>query len=235
VITKMQCHHESIRLPMLNLLRTMFRTMFLSLLLVTGAAQAAMTIEIVGAGANQIPVAIVPFRAEEGLAQRITPVVSADLVRSGLFRMVDPGGMNPVPHEPEQVNYGQWKARGAEAVVIGSVTKAADGRFDIRFRVMDAVKQTQIAGFVYFATESQLRLTAHKIADVIYEKLTAARALNCMLPMLTATVRRACCPPTSLSSRRRGRRMAHGLPMFRSSRRSPWSMCSRWLPVRGRR
>ncbi len=78
---KMKCHYESICLPMLNLLSTLL----LSLLLVTGAAQAAMTIEIVGAGANQIPVAIVPFRAEEGLSQRITPVVSADLVRSGLF------------------------------------------------------------------------------------------------------------------------------------------------------
>lgn len=157
---------------MLNLIRTMTRTLTVSLLLTAGAAGAAMTIEIVGAGANQIPVAIVPFRAEEGLAQKLTPVVAADLTRSGLFRMVDPGGMNPVPYEPEQLNYGQWQARGAEAVVIGSVSKAADGRYDIRFRVMDAVKQTQIAGFVYFATEGQLRLTAHKIADVIYEKLT---------------------------------------------------------------
>lgn len=156
------------RPSMLNLLRTMM----LSLLFFAGSAGAAMTIEIVGAGASQIPVAIVPFRAEEGLAQRLTPVVAADLTRSGLFRMVDPGGMNPVPYEPEQVDFAQWRARGAEAVVIGSVTKAADGRFDIRFRVMDVVKQTQIAGFVYFATASQLRLTAHKIADVIYEKLT---------------------------------------------------------------
>ncbi|MDH4150425.1 MAG: Tol-Pal system beta propeller repeat protein TolB [Betaproteobacteria bacterium] len=143
-----------------------------ALMLAAGTAGASLTIEIVGAGANQIPVAIVPFRAEEGLAQRITPVVAADLARSGLFKTVDPGGMNPVPHEPEQLNYAQWRARGAEAVVIGSVTKAPDGRYDIRFRVMDAVKQTQIAGFVYFATENQLRLTAHKIADVIYEKLT---------------------------------------------------------------
>ncbi len=150
----------------------LLRTMMLLLLFVSGNAGAAMTIEIVGAGASQIPVAIVPFRAEEGLAQRLTPVVAADLTRSGLFRMVDPGGMNPVPYEPEQVDFSQWRARGAEAVVIGSVTKAADGRYDIRFRVMDVVKQTQIAGFVYFATASQLRLTAHKIADVIYEKLT---------------------------------------------------------------
>ena len=168
MIIQMQFHAETMRNIMLNLMRTLM----VSLLLTAGSAGAAMTIEIVGAGANQIPVAIVPFRAEDGLAQKLTPVVAADLARSGLFRMVDLGGMNPVPYEPEQLNYGQWKARGAEAVVIGSVNKAADGRYDIRFRVMDAVKQTQIAGFVYFATESQLRLTAHKIADVIYEKLT---------------------------------------------------------------
>lgn len=145
---------------------------FCGLFLLAQPATAQLRIEVIGGGATQIPVAIVPFRAEEGLAQRLTPVVSADLARSGLFKMIDPGGMNPVPYEPEQVNYPQWRARGADAVVIGSVSKAADGRYDIRFRVMDAVKQTQIAGFVYFATESQLRLTAHKIADVIYEKLT---------------------------------------------------------------
>lgn len=156
------------RSSMLNLLRALL----FSVSIWSAAACASLTIEIVGAGANQIPVAIVPFRAEDGLTQKLTPVVAADLARSGLFRMVDPGGMNPVPHEPEQVNYAQWRARGAEAVVIGAVSKSADGRYDIRFRVMDAVKQTQIAGFVYFATESQLRLTAHKIADVIHEKLT---------------------------------------------------------------
>jgi len=149
-----------------------FRMLMAALLLSAGSAAASLTIEITGAGATQIPVAIVPFRAEEGLAQRITPVVAADLARSGLFRTVDPGGINPVPHEPEQLDYAQWRARGAEAVVIGSVSKAPDGRYDIRFRVMDVVKQTQIAGFVYFATANQLRLTAHKIADVIYEKLT---------------------------------------------------------------
>ncbi|MBX3664058.1 MAG: Tol-Pal system protein TolB [Burkholderiales bacterium] len=150
----------------------LLRVLVFGLLLAAGPARAALTIEITGAGASQIPVAIVPFRAEEGLAQRITPVVEANLARSGLFRTVDPGGMNPVPHEPEQVNYAQWRARGADAVVIGSVAKAADGRYDIRFRVMDVAKQAQIAGFVYFASENQLRLTAHKIADVIYEKLT---------------------------------------------------------------
>ena len=37
---------------------------------------------------------------------------------------------------------------------------------------MDVVKGTQLAGFVYMVSAAQLRLTAHKIADVVYEKLT---------------------------------------------------------------
>ena len=141
-------------------------------LAISSVTHAALTIEIVGSGSNQIPVAIVPFRAEEGLTQRLTPVVTADLARSGLFRMIDPGGIQPVPSEPDQINYDQWKARGADAIVIGSVSPMPDGRFDVRFRLMDTAKRTQLAGFAYMTTAAQLRLTAHKIADSIYEKLT---------------------------------------------------------------
>ncbi len=150
----------------------LFAAFVLVLSLGTPAARAALSIEIVGSGATQIPIAIVPFRSEESLSQKVTPVVEADLQRSGLFRMIDPGGVVPVPYEPEQLDYAQWKARGAEAIVIGSIQATSDGRYDIRFRLMDPLKQTQIAGFAYMAAPAQLRLTAHKIADVIYEKLT---------------------------------------------------------------
>ncbi len=156
-----------------TLIRILLNATLIGVLLVLlPAARAALTIEIVGAGANQIPIAIVPFRAEEGLPQQLTSVVAADLTRSGLFRMVDPGGISPVPHEPDQLNYPQWRARGAEAVVIGSVAAQAGGRYEVRFRLMDAIKQTQLAGFAFTASATQLRLTAHRIADIVYEKLT---------------------------------------------------------------
>jgi TolB protein len=153
--------------------RAVFTSLLASCLaLAAFSARAALNIEIVGSGANQIPIAIAPFRSEESLPQQITSIVSADLTRSGLFKSVDAGGVVPIPFEPEQVVYPTWRARGADALVIGTATPAGDGRFDVRFRLFDVVKQTQLAGFSYTVTAGQLRLTAHKIADVIYEKLT---------------------------------------------------------------
>lgn len=132
---------------------------------------AALTIEITGGAGNQIPLAIVPFGAESTLPQSITAIVGADLARSGLFRLVDPAGAQP-PHDPAEVRYPDWAAKGAEGLVIGSVSARPDGKLDVRFRLMDVVKQSQLAGFSYTISPVQLRSTAHKIADVIYEKLT---------------------------------------------------------------
>jgi len=135
------------------------------------SAMAALTIEIIGGGEKQIPVAIAPLAGESRLPHRISEIVAADLARSGLFRMIDPGGITPMPTEPGDVRYGDWTARGAEALVIGSVSASAGGRFEVRFRLMDTVKQSQLAGFSYTIVAPQTRNTAHKIADVVYEKL----------------------------------------------------------------
>ena len=153
-------------------MRFLLASLLLAWIALGGSARAALTVEIIGSGANQIPIAIVPFRAEDAMAQKVTPVVAADLARSGLFRMVDPGGVAPVPYEPGDVNYQVWRARDAQALVIGSIAPQGAGRYEIRFRLMDTAKQTQLVGIAYTVTEAQLRLTAHKIADAIYEKLT---------------------------------------------------------------
>ena len=159
-------------------LQRFIQTAVILLLLVpVPAARAVLTIEIIGSGANQFPIAIVPFRAEGGLPQQLTPVISADLARSGVFRAIDAGGLNPPPSEPQEVNYPTFRARGADAVVIGTVAPQPDGRYEVRFRLMDVQKQAQLAGFAYTASREQLRHTAHKIADVIYEKLTGDKGV----------------------------------------------------------
>ena len=144
---------------------------FLVLGLPLRLTHAALTIEIVGGGEKQVPVAIAPLQDEARLPYRVSEIVAADLARSGLFRVIDPGGITPMPSEPGEVRYGDWSSRGADALVIGSVTPAADGRFEVRFRLMDVQKQAQLAGFSYTISSSQTRNVAHRIADVVYEKL----------------------------------------------------------------
>ncbi len=135
------------------------------------AAHSQLRIEIIGGGANQVPIAIAPFKGEETLPQKVTAVIAADLIRSGLFRIVDSGGLTAIPAEPADVQYPVWTARGADALAIGSVSPLSNGYWDVRFRLLDVAKQTQLTGFAYQVTTQQLRNTAHKIADAIYEKL----------------------------------------------------------------
>ncbi len=136
------------------------------------AAHSQLKIEIVGGGLNQYPIAVAPFKAEAGLPQKVTDIVAADLYRSGLFRIVDSGGLVAPPSEPAEIQYPTWNARGADLLVIGAVSPLPNGYWDVRFRLMDVTKQTQMAGFAYQVTVPQLRSTAHKIADAIYETVT---------------------------------------------------------------
>ncbi len=136
---------------------------------VSVTAHAQLTVEITGAGANRLPVAIADFSGERIVAQALTSVVRADLERSGLFRMVDAGAPLADNTTPP---YDDLKARGADAVAGGSVTVAAEGRYETRVRLSDIPKQAVLGTPAYLHTGAQLRATAHRIADYIYEKLT---------------------------------------------------------------
>ncbi|HEX6364494.1 MAG TPA: Tol-Pal system protein TolB, partial [Albitalea sp.] len=97
---------------------------------------AQFRVEISGVGATQLPIAVVRFRNEEAGGQPIGSIIQADLERSGQFRGVEALGLldeNTTPVLPD------WRARGADALVAGSVTRLADGRFDVRYKLWDVV------------------------------------------------------------------------------------------------
>src|SRR4051812_37266519 len=137
-----------------------------------GVAAAPLAIEIIGGGANQISITVLPFAGEERFVHRVSQIVAADLQRSGLFKLGSIGSARPLPSEPSDINYRYWKSDGTETMVIGSVVEKSDGNAEVRFRLMDIAKQSQVLGFSYTVRVPQLRFTAHKIADLIYEKLT---------------------------------------------------------------
>ena len=145
--------------------------------LVAFAAHAQLTIDITTSGGRQIPVAILPFAGEAAQPQPVSTVVGADLARTGLFRLVNSMGVSPLPTEPSEVNFVDWQARTAEALVIGKIDSQPDGRVEVRFRLFDVQKQSQLASFSYVVAPAQLRATAHRIADVIYERLTGEKGV----------------------------------------------------------
>jgi TolB protein len=156
-------------------LRVMRSILGVLLLAHVAAASAAMEIEIIGAGEHQIPVAIVPFGGEDKLAQTINSVVTGDLTRSGLFRLVDPAGSSP--HELAEISYPEWQARGADAMVIGNVAMQPNHRIEARFHLLDVVKQAELVGQSVSASDDQARAVGHRISDIIYEKLTGDKGV----------------------------------------------------------
>ena len=151
---------------------TLVGALLASVFLLIGPARAQLTIEIVGGAGAPLPIAMVPFEGEVRYPLSITGIVGADLARSGLFKLVDPEGITPRPYRPEDLQTAAWRARGADAVVVGTTRPLPDGRVEVRYALVDVVKQVTLESQIYTITPAQFRVTAHKIADTIYEKLT---------------------------------------------------------------
>lgn len=148
------------------------RTVVLLTMFCAGFAHAQLRVETAGVGASQIPIAIAAFADESIAPETVTAIIKADLNRSGYFRIINIGN---VMTETTPVNYDEIKAQGADALVVGSVQRLADGRFDVRYRLLDTVKAAPLSGFSQAAGPDRLRLAAHRIADDIYEKLIGVR------------------------------------------------------------
>lgn len=135
---------------------------------------AQFRVEIAGVGATRLPIAISDFNNESATGQPLAAIIRADLERSGQFSIV-PGqaGMT----ETSQPQFVDWRARAADALAAGSATRLADGRFDVRYRLWDVVKGTELGSESVPVVAADLRLAAHKIADAIYQKLTGERGV----------------------------------------------------------
>ncbi|MGE5472016.1 MAG: Tol-Pal system beta propeller repeat protein TolB [Bacteroidota bacterium] len=144
-------------------------------LLSAGLSYAQLSIEITGAGANRIPVAIADFLGDPTASRIVTSTVRSDLERSGLFKLVDTTGVALDENSP--VNHGDWKNKGADALAAGSIGRSADGRMEARFRVYDTQKAVTVGGAAYVTGNEQLRIAGHRIADYIYEKLTGEKGV----------------------------------------------------------
>jgi TolB protein len=142
------------------------------------AALAQLRVDITKGVVQPIPIAVSPFAGsspadqERGLA--IAEVIGNDLQSSGLFELIDRRAYIQSPEELRGglPRFADWRQINAQALVSGSVQGAAGGQLGVEFRLWDVFAGEQMRGLRFDAPEASWRRIGHKIADVIYERLT---------------------------------------------------------------
>jgi len=154
---------------------------FLAFLLVSGwaapSARAEVRIDITRGVVEPIPIAIPAFYGAGGneaqFGRDIAKVVGQDLVRSGLFSLVDPKSFiqdrDSLLLAPR---FADWRVLNAQSLVVGRVEAQADGRLKVEFRLWDVFGEQQMTGLAYFTIPNNWRRVAHIVADAIYKRVT---------------------------------------------------------------
>jgi TolB protein len=152
-------------------------------LLVAAPALADITVDVNQAAVQPLPIAIPPF-AGLPAGGDIAGVVTSDLDRSGLFRPIDPATFRAAPPAVGQApaSFDPWKAIGAQALVVGQVSSAPDGRLVVEVTLWDVYAGQELGlasdrstGIRLTAQPDSWRTIAHQIADAVYEKLTGEK------------------------------------------------------------
>jgi TolB protein len=149
-------------------------TLFSLLSLCCLSAKAQFRVDVSGIGLSQIPFAMVPFKGEETAPQKTSSIVTLDLERSGLFKGL---AVNQSLDEVSRPDVSAFRQKNVDALITGSVTRLADGRYDVRFRLWDIVKGQDMGGQSYAVLPADLRLVSHRISDYVYEKLTGDKGV----------------------------------------------------------
>nr|WP_215731004.1 Tol-Pal system beta propeller repeat protein TolB [Pseudomonas lalucatii] len=152
------------------------RIVLLGLAMLAGGVQAADPLVITSGTDRATPIAVVPFGWQGGsvLPEDIAEIVGNDLRNSGVFEPIPRQNMISLPSQASEVIYRDWKALGAQYVLVGSMVPAG-GRLQVQFALFNvATEQQVLTGSVGGGTD-QLRDMAHHIADLAFEKLTGVK------------------------------------------------------------
>lgn len=145
-------------------------------LLLGSGAQAELRIDISGAMSEPLPIAIPYFTGTEttnDIAQNITDTITADLERSGLFRLVDRAAyIQQINGANERPHFADWQAVQAHALLHGQVEQDELGQVKVSFRLWDVFAQKPMDAKVMSSETFAWRKLAHMVADMVYERIT---------------------------------------------------------------
>ena len=149
-----------------------------SLLLATAAVSAPLRIKITEGVVEPLPLAAPSFIAENAAgaeyAKMLADVVAQDLTGSGLFRAIpEAAHISKITSFSSPVQYSDWKAINAQALITGTVSGSATGQITVKFRIYDVFAGAELGkGLRFTGSADGWRRMAHKVADVVYGRIT---------------------------------------------------------------
>lgn len=167
-----------------------YRTlMFLMMLLLSAGLKAELTIEITKGSDSALPIAVVPFANDSGLAlpQDVSRIIANNLQRSGDFDTLPTSRMLSLPNSMENVYYRDWRLLGQNYVLVGSVSAGGDAAsVSVKYELIDVFGQKRMLGERLTTTLNGLRKLSHIISDKVYEAITGVRgAFNTKIAYIT--------------------------------------------------
>ena len=159
-------------------------------LLFANPSQAALTIQITEGVDGALPIALVPFdnsSIKSPLPSNLSSIIAADLARSGRFAPLPEKDLIARPHDGSAVRFSDWRLLNMESLVVGRMRELGENRYEVQFQLFDVFKGEQLAGYSISFSAADIRRTAHRISDLIYEKLTGQRgAFSTRIAYITA-------------------------------------------------
>ncbi len=134
---------------------------------------AALNIDITQVMESALPIAIVPFGLEvSGLPvqEDVATIISNDLGRSGRFSVLSNTQHPEKITDPKFLNNTKWKEL-TRFVVIGNI-QATGNNYAVTFHLINVVDGQIMLSQSLPSARTDLRKTAHKISDLIYQTLT---------------------------------------------------------------
>ncbi len=162
----------------MNLLKPLLGALAIALLASAPVRAAPLRIEITEGVIEPLPFALPDFQPENAaaaeMARQISRVVAADLVGTGLFREIPASAfISTVTSFASPVQYADWKAINAQALITGAVAVGPGDRLTVKFRLFDVFSQAPLGeGLQFSGSESAWRRMAHKVADAVYGRIT---------------------------------------------------------------
>ena len=169
-------------------MNTLMRIALLGLTMLVGTVQAADPLVISSGTDRATPIAVVPFGWQGGnvLPEDMSDIIGKDLRNSGVFEPIPRQNMISLPTQGSEVIYRDWKALGAQYVLVGNIVPAG-GRLQVQFGLFNVATEQQVMTGSVGGGVDQLRDMAHHIADQSFEKLTGVKgAFSTRLLYVTA-------------------------------------------------